>query len=259
MEFVYGSKDRIFVNTDIGCKAKCSYCYLPHLVNQDNIRAISAQEAIIFVKNNPLFEKGEEGTILSIGCYSECLDKGNVLKTNELIKHFISYGNYIQLATKQEIPQIIIDTILQHRKFEHQVSIYVSMPTMSAIKQLEEGTASVDTRLRNIKRCVISSIPVVLYIKPFIEGITDKDTDAFLKILRESNIPVIIGDFLSTSSSERIADVGEKKLYERPESIAYKEFIDCFSEKRRYYKHSTEIIEYYRDKRRDINDRRMDK
>lgn len=258
MEFVYGSKERIFVNTDIGCKAKCSYCYLPHLVNKDNIKAISAQEAIIFVKNNPLFEAGEEGTILSIGCYSECLDKENVLKTNELIEHFISYGNYIQLATKQEIPQMIIDTILQHRKFEHQVSIYVSMPTMSSLNQLEEGTASVDTRLENIKHCVISSIPVVLYIKPFIEGITDKDTEAFLKISQESNIPVIIGDFLSTSSSERIADVGEKKLYERPESIAYKEFINCFSEKCQYYKHSTEIIEYYRDKRRNTNDRRMD-
>ena len=182
----------------------------------------------------------------------------NVLKTNEFIEHFISYGNYIQLATKQEIPQIIIDTILQYRKFEHQVSIYVSMPTMSAINQLEEGTASVNTRLENIRRCVISSIPVVLYVKPFIEGITDKDTDAFLNILWESNIPVIIGDFLSTSSTERIADVGEKKLYERPESIAYEEFIDCFSKKCQLYKHSTEIIEYYRDKRRNINDRRVD-
>ena len=258
MEFVYGSKERIFINTDIGCKAKCSYCYLPHLVSQYKIKAISVQEAIILVENTTLFKDGEEGTILSIGCYSECLDKENILKTKELIEHFISYGNYIQLATKQKIPQIIIDTIIQHRKFEHQVIIYVSMPTMSEIDQLEEGTASVNTRLENIKHCVISNIPVVLYIKPFIEGITDKDTDTFLKILQENNIPVIIGDFLSTSSSLKIADVGENKLYECPESIAYKQFISNFSEKCRYYKHSTEIIEYYRDKRRNDDDRRMD-
>lgn len=258
MEFVYGSKDRIFVNTDIGCRAKCSYCYLPHLANQDKINSISAQEAIIFVENNPLFEDGEEGTILSIGCYSECLDEANVLKTKELIEHFMSYGNYIQLATKQEVPQIIIDTIIHHRKFEHQVSIYISMPTMSAIDQLEEGTASVKTRLGNIKRCIISNIPAVLYIKPFIEGITDEDTDLFLNIIKKSNIPVIIGGFLSTSSSLKLADVGEKKLYERSESVAYKQFISSFSEKCQYYKHSTEIIEYYRGKRRNTDDRRMD-
>lgn len=258
MEFVYGSKYRIFVNTDIGCKAKCSYCYLTHLVNQEKINVISAQEAIIFVENNPLFEDGEEGTILSIGCYSECLNEANVLKTQELIEYFISYGNYIQLATKQEVPQVIIDTIIHHRKFEHQVSIYISMPTMSAIDQLEEGTASVNTRLGNIERCIINNIPVVLYIKPFIEGITDEDTNLFLSIIKERSIPVIIGGFLSTNNSFKMADVGEEKLFERSESDAYKQFINRFSKECQYYKHSTELIEYYRDKRRNTNDRRMD-
>lgn len=258
MEFVYGNEDRIFVNTDIGCRAKCSYCYLPHLVNQDEITQISAQKAITFVENNPQFEEGEEGTILSIGCYSECLDEANVLKTKELIEHFVSYGNYIQLATKQEVPQIIMDTIIKNRKFENQVSIYISMPTMTAINRLEEGTTSVNIRLKNIRRCIISSIPVVLYIKPFIEGITDEDTDLFLNILEESGIPVIIGGFLSTSRSLEIADVGEQKLYEHAESIAYKRFVSSFSEKSLYYKHSTEIIEYYRDKMRNTDDRRMD-
>lgn len=258
MKFVYGSKERIFVNTDMGCKAKCSYCYLPHLISQDKIKRISAQEAIIAVESNPLFENGEEGTILSIGCYSECLDEENILKTKQLIEHFVPYGNYIQLATKQEIPSNILDTIIQRRKFEDQVSIYVSMPIISTINHLEEGTASADVRLENIKHCLISNIPVILYIKPFIEGITDKDTDLFLTILQESNIPVIIGGFLSTDSSLEIADVGEMKLYERPESIEYKQFISSFSEKYRYYKHSIEIIEYYRDKRRSTDDRRVD-
>lgn len=258
MKFVYGGKDRIFVNTDIGCKAKCSYCYLPHLIYQDEINSISAQEAIIFVENTTLFKSGEEGTILSIGCYSECLDEANVLKTKEIIEHFIPFGNYIQLATKQEVPQMIIDAIIKHRKFEHQVSIYISMPTMSAIAQLEEGTASVNTRLGNIERCISSNVPVVLYIKPFIGGITDEDTDLFLNIIKEKSIPVIIGGFLSTSNSFQMADVGEEKLFERSESDAYKQFISRFRKECQYYKHSTELVEYYRDKRRNTDDRRMD-
>lgn len=258
MKFVYGDKDRIFINTDIGCRAKCSYCYLPHLMYQNEINSISAREAIMYVENTASFKSGEEGTILSIGCYSECLDEVNVLKTKEIIEHFIQFGNYIQLATKQEVPQMLIDTIIKHRKFEHQVSIYISMPTMSAIAQLEEGTASVNTRLENIERCISSKVPVVLYIKPFIEGITDKDTDLFLNILEERSVPVILGGFLSTNNSSKIADVGEKKLYERSESDAHKQFVSRFSKECQYYKHSTELIEFYRDKRRNTDDRRMD-
>lgn len=258
MEFVYGSRDRIFVNTDKGCKARCSYCYLRHLMGQDKTNSISIQEAIKSVESNPLFEKGESGTILSIGCYSECLDEANVLKTKELIEYFMTYGNYIQLATKQEVPQSIIDTIIHHRKFEHQVSIYISMPTMSAIEQLEEGTASLNIRLRNIERCIMNNIPVVLYIKPFIENITDKDTDMFLNIIKKNSIPVVIGEFLSENISPKIADVGEGKLYVRSENDAYIHFISCFSRKCQYYKHSTDVIEYYRCKRKNTDDRRMD-
>jgi len=29
--YLYGNKERLFLNTNLGCNAQCSYCYLPIL------------------------------------------------------------------------------------------------------------------------------------------------------------------------------------------------------------------------------------
>ncbi len=262
MEFVYGKKERMFINTEIGCRAKCSYCYLPNLQqHQKRIDSISSHDACGFVERNPLFHRGEDGTILSIGCYSECFTETNILKTKEIIEQLMPYGNYIQLATKQEVPQSIIDAIIHHRRFEQQVIIYISIPTISAKDQLEEGTSPIRIRIRNIKRCVLNDIPVVLYIKPFIEGVTNKDIRLFMDISRNNNISVVIGERLTVMSMKNpmsASEVGEGKLSNCNNNLLYNRFINSFSKYCRCYKHSTDIIEYYRSMRKNYNDRGMD-
>lgn len=257
MRFVYGSMDRIFVNTALGCKAKCKYCYLPYMKNKGDINYISTEDVIKLVEEMPYFVKGEKGTIVSIGCYSECLDKKNISKTKAILEYFLPMGNYIQLATKQEITKDIIDIITSNRIFQEQVSIYISMPTISGISKLEKGTGSFQVRVDNITRCIKNGINVALYIKPFLEQLTNGDKDTYINIAKEYDIPVIIGSYLSIKNSASKADVGEELLYEQQQSPLYEEFVSEFDGMCHNYRHSVELIEYFREIRTKTNDRRI--
>ena len=80
LHFVYGAQERIFLNTALGCSARCQYCYLPELDIGNRPEYISAEETLEMLRNLSYFVPGPLGTILSIGCYSECWDKHIVLK-----------------------------------------------------------------------------------------------------------------------------------------------------------------------------------
>ena len=67
-----------------------------------------------------------------------------------ILEKILPLGNYIQLATKQVIDKSIIEIIKCKRLFQEQVSIYVSMPTISGISQLENGTALFQDRVNNM-------------------------------------------------------------------------------------------------------------
>lgn len=258
MEFIYGDEKRIFVNTALGCKANCKYCYLPDVKKEKGISYITSETAIESVENNSCFVKGERGTVISIGCYSECMDKRNVIETKNILEHFLPMGNYIQLATKQRITDDIIDVILKKRTFQEQICIYVSMPTISGIPELEEGTAPFEARIDNIIKCRTHGIVVALYIKPFLEHRTVVDKDKYIELVEKYCIPTIIGGYLSVKNSAKKADVGEELLYEQEQSCLYKKFSSEFEERGLNFTHSIEFIEYLRRMKKDTNDRRTD-
>lgn len=249
MKFVYGSSERIFVNTSIGCKASCKYCYLPKMQKENSIVCISGEEAVSQVNRLYEFERGENGTIISIGCYSECLDEINKDKTRTILEQILPLGNYVQLATKQYVGQDLIDLIREKRCFEQQISIYISMPTISRISEIEEGTINFEERINNIKRCIENNIKVVLYIKPFLGQLTLKDINIYSDIIKEYKLPVVIGPYLTTDNLEVLADVGEKVLYERKMGDEYEVFIEEIRKITSVAIHSTELIKQYRKER----------
>ena len=83
--------------------------------------------------------------------------------------------------------------------------IYISMPTISLIEQLESGTALANQRITNIENCIRHNIPVVLYIKPFLENITESDLEKYIKIVRKYRIPAVVGGYLSCRTKWQIS------------------------------------------------------
>ena len=241
-EFVYGNKDRIFVNTDMGCNSNCSYCYLPALNIKHAKKKISVGEAIGLVENLKYYKRGKNGTIISIGCYSECMDQENKEDTFQIIEYFLKQGNYVQLATKKQIDSDFLKRLSEFQNEKRQLWIYVSLPVITESDKMEIGTDIPEKRIKNFALCKQFGINCALYIKPYIDGVTDKDVDKYIDIINRFNIPAIVGEMLSVDEKGEEALVGEKRLY------GYKmEGMDSFVRQLKrvteVYLHSTECID----------------
>lgn len=241
-EYVYGSSKRLFVNTALGCNANCVYCYMPKLGYSQKAKMISGKEAAQLVKSAPCFIPGKDGTILSLGCYSECLDAENLRDTKTLLMELFPHYNHIQLATKQAVTREFCAFISEYRKYDDQMTICISMPTISAIAQLEPGTVSARQRILNIENCIKYHIPTVLYIKPFLENITERDLEDYIRIIEKYKIPVVVGEYLYTEKLEDLADVGNGRLYKRTDNGRRMEFIEELRKYAQVCEHSVEAM-----------------
>lgn len=239
--FVYGDSNRIFVNTDMGCKADCKYCYLSSLDIVHGERRISGAKAIEIVQNLEYYEPGEKGSIISIGCYSECMDKDNISDTIALVKHFIEKGNYVQLATKKKIERRFFDEVIKYDCVKKYLWIYVSMPVIQNYNLFEEGTDSPQERIKNFELCKEYGIHSALYIKPYLTGITNKNTIQYSKLICKYNIPVVVGEMLSIEPTSKEVLVGEKRLYEYT-TVDMGKFIEQLERNTKVYLHSDECV-----------------
>ena len=237
---IYGTSERIFVNTAIGCNACCKYCYMPKLGHKKKEKTISGEMAVQQVLNMTCFFPGKNGTVLSLGCYSECLDLQNMKETETVVQGLLPLGNRIQLATKQIVTEHFLEIIKRYQMYDEQMHIYISMPTISLIEQLESGTALANQRITNIENCIRHNIPVVLYIKPFLENITESDLEKYIKIVRKYRIPAVVGGYLYTEPNGKLADVGNGRLYEGNLEFGRIKFINELRKHTQVYEHSTE-------------------
>lgn len=244
-EFVYGSKDRIFLNTNIGCRAKCAYCYLPDLGIGHEKKRISAEEVIDMVDKSGLFVAGELGSIISLGCYSECMDEINIEDTIKLILFFSKSDNYIQVATKKEMDISFFVQLLNNHVDLKKIYIYISMPCITDAHRLEPGTSGIDERISNIELCKKHNVPVVLYVKPFLEDVTYKDVNRYIELVKRYDIPLVVGERLDTEVNENKRLVGEKRLF-GCESKLMDEFVAEMKKYTKVYTHSTDYIEAVR-------------
>lgn len=242
-DFVYGNQIRVFINTALGCSANCQYCYLPELGYSNAPTFLSAEDVIKELESKEYFIRGRQGTIISIGCYSECWDEKNKQETLKLIKYFAKYENYIQLATKKKIAFEELLIINSFAIFENQVGIYLSIPTISQTLLLESGTDNIDNRLSPLAYInILENIYFALYIKPVIPNVTIQDIEAYRKIIENYQIPVIVGAMLvlRNDNNSEIA-VGNGRLDETGSEEA-QNIIYSLSPFGKVYSHSTELV-----------------
>jgi len=198
-DYIYGNSERIFLNTTLGCKSKCSYCYLPSLNLVENFK-IKITKLIILLKENTDFIKGKNGTILAIGCYSECWDIENRKDTINLINKLLYFQNPIQIATKQEVTLFDFNNIkLSDIKYYNHLSIYISSVSITHHNTYEKGTSRPLLRFNSFKIKKKYNIPMYLYLKPIIEKVTIRDIDFYLDLIKEYDIEVIVGKLFETS------------------------------------------------------------
>ena len=260
MEFVYGDKNRIFINLTLGCASRCSYCYLPNLglkLGEIDLPSITPAQAVSLVKKNKHLIKGKQGTILSIGCYSECFDRFNKNNTLKLIKALLEYKNPIQIATKRKVDVEDIKSIIDCIDWKGQLTLFISSATLADWNSLERGTDPPSQRFLSFKNISINNIPTFLYLKPILDKITRKSLSNYRNVIK-TNKPTgtIVGElFLPVGSkqlSRSIAPIAEGRLACKPSSEILS-IGESFSDITVVFKHSTEAVDFWRNLSMDYN------
>lgn len=242
-ELVYGNSQRIFINTALGCSAMCRYCYLSKLEINSKPKYFSAETVIKIIERLDYFEKGKNGTIISIGCYSECWDSKNIKETIKLISYFAKFNNYIQFSTKKEIDIDTLQKIEEHLQFKNQLGIFISIPTISRSEDIEPGTDLAYNRISILnKKHILKKIYFVLYIKPVLVGITILDIELYKNLVLQYSVDVVAGTMLSFNPNADISSsIGEGRLEETggdEVDMIHSELKKCGQ----VYYHSTDII-----------------
>ena len=229
---VSGQQDRLFINTGMGCKGGCQYCYLPNIDIGEVITNIDKTIIIDEVEKREKdgeFIPGAQGTIVSFGCFTECWDKSIRKLTLEMLIYFLAKGNYIQISTKEYIEQKDMELLCSHLMFKNQLTINVSMPVYYEAKQIEPNTEDVNKRIENFKYNKQYGMDVLLYIKPVLEDITIGSLD------------------VNREKGNSLQMVGEQEMWQM-ESEQQRKLVEILRRITKVYENSIQIIEEYRRK-----------
>jgi DNA repair photolyase len=214
--YLYGDTNRIFLNTNLGCSSQCSYCYLPELniaIGTKANKHMSVNDLFNSLLENTDFSAGKDGTIISLGCCSECWDEANQGNTIELLSKLIPLGNPIQLSTKREVKLASIQPLLSELAWYGQLNIYISNSTISHWDEYEQKTTAPMHRFKSFDLKSTNKIPMYLYIKPVLLGITIKDIEQYISIANQYNLDIILGEMFTTNESPILAPIGQNNLY----------------------------------------------
>ena len=250
------SKDnkRIFVNTCLGCTGKCSYCYLGKM-GYDNSSIVGEVK-----KAEELIEEIERAgisrdTLITLGCFSECWDDNNKPETIKLIKYFLEKGNQVQLSTKKEIKGEEVKEFGSLIEYLGQVVVFVSSATISKWDTIERGTDSPSKRFNTFKISKELNIPTALYMKPVLKGITKQDIELYKDVIRKYGVrDVVVGSMFGEK------ETGETVHFSDKGTLWYNLISEEFEIKRRFmelgnlrvFSRSSEVMQYYKDKIKDI-------
>ena len=242
-------KERLFINTSLGCTANCAYCYLPTLKYSKGKKLdnyVTAEKILKDLGNYKELEFGRDGTLISFGCYSECWDERNKKETIKLIKYFLEKGNKIQLSTKKYIDYKELTDISKLIKFYGQLTIFISSATISYSDVLENNTSPPEKRFKSFLITKELNIPTILYIKPVLYNITIKDIDLYKEVIKKYNIKdVVVGSIIKTNGKGEVAPfVNDNSMHAEPIEQE-KEIISSLKEVCNVYTKSLQVVGKY--------------
>ena len=202
--YIVGTRERIFVNCALGCSSNCSFCYLPKIGLQTGIPvkpALSASQLAHYLLNHSEFQSGYSGTIISLGCFTECLDPRLSPTMTQFIQMVAKQGNPIQIATKRIVTEDILSNVRPYQSWTGQISWFISCSTITHSQTWEKGTSNPQRRLSSLYLLVDHGFPTFLYIKPVIPNVTVQDISRYHHALISTEASVVLGGYYSPSGT----------------------------------------------------------
>lgn len=201
MKYIILQNDRIFIDIcKHGCGSGCAYCYV-ETNNEPQVLLDMAQIKQIcdYIKKHVECSK----RIISLCPNTEPLkSKECVQRILYIIKFFLPLGCYIQISTKECVPEYFLKEL--QGVDSSKIYINISVPFLSNVEEIEPGAALIEKRLNVFKHTdAYPLINLCLYIKPFANKSIREQLE-YVKIINEHNIKnVCVGVEFTDNTTDR--------------------------------------------------------
>jgi len=230
--------NRCLVSPKIGCAAHCSYCYLNEIGETDH-RKEDKDVLLERIISDPRYKEGRYGTVVSLGCFTECLSESIRDDSLFLLKYFIKKNNKVSIATKLD-PSILIPALKDYIQYNDQINIFISCPTISKWTEYETGTIAPTLRLNSIPFLQDVHFNCFLYIKPFLGEATLCDLQIFKCYIEKYHLTTILGKKFSLSPGESAPIAGDRlHVVEDPRYYSFKIALSEYGE---IYERSIDVL-----------------
>jgi len=242
---------RVFISTHLGCESGCTYCYLPHQTSFEfDEEIVPAQVLFNQVINDKRYKQGQNGTLVSLGCYSEPFSKNSFTETVELIYAFLQQGNRVQIATKQCVSEDSLQAISDIQQYANQFVLLTSCAAITDNEKIEINAPPLAHRFENFDNCNKLGLMSGLMIKPFLENLTGNDVDAFIETIRQHSIKhVVVGDEFTTERNEEPVTYFLNSEFYRHDCLERQLFMKRLADHCNVYSGSKELMESLKSKK----------
>lgn len=132
-------------------------------------------------------------------------------------------------------------------KYRGQLVIFVSMATITYHDKIENNATPIEERIKNFKNLSKLDIPIVLYIKPVLKGVTIKDLDLFKSFIINYKIKdVVIGTIFTLEPSKETIHFSDKNKLFYNEVDDEKILINELSKFTNVFTRSTQVMQFYK-------------
>jgi len=189
----------ITIHTGIGCSFICSYCYIYDMgfPAKASLYPLTPLELVYSLAKNPYIVPCR--TFAAYGSVTEPF----LLETREKALEYIANTYRWLFLPSQISTKISIDEELANKlkNAEPNLSVLVTIVTIVKAAELEPLAPKPLERLRGISVASKHGLPVYLFIRPIIPGISDRELNMITKLGAEYNARgIVIGSLRITSS-----------------------------------------------------------
>lgn len=157
-----------------GCSFGCKYCYIEDMgfSGAPKVSKLSGLQLVYALLSNPYVLPSKEGTMLAFGSVTEPFLPGvreRTLDYLRIIKEVL--GNPTQISTKSYIDE---EEALRLAEADPELSVLVTIPTLSHASRIEPLAPKPELRFRTIENLAKESLHVSLFLRPLIPGVAEE-------------------------------------------------------------------------------------
>ena len=175
------------------------------------------------------FIAGSNGTLISLCPHTEPFKSND--STNaivEVVANILPLGNRIQISTKETVPDAFLMSIQSAEHYKGQVTVFVSVTSISDCDVYEPYAPCANVRLSNIVKLREYGILNCLYIKPFL--FLKENVPALINTIEEIKPDALcVGIYYQEGSAEAFHHPTDKTISSKGVSQGMADFLGKYN------------------------------